>query len=206
MLEWRHHSAEDAWEGGCVCPSLLKQNRAGHASHGSATRPALFLISSERKSLPLPFYHIYPQWLHLKLLPILPDASPKKDTDIARSSASIFFRSVLPQVGQRGALACSADARSRATLSCSCIIFVCSIAAFISLSLGSNIYFSISSSCWRICCIRFSYTEASNALLPLTRRWNISFSICSFSSLYRIVLFIKTLSDAFNSFLQNGHV
>lgn len=52
---------------------------------------------------PLPFYHIYPQWLHLKLLPILPDASPKKDTDIARSSASIFFRSVLPQVGQRAA-------------------------------------------------------------------------------------------------------
>ena len=50
-------------------------------------------------------YHIYPQWLHLKLLPILPDASPKKDTDIARSSASIFFKSVLPQVGQRGALA-----------------------------------------------------------------------------------------------------
>lgn len=49
---------------------------------------------------PLPFYHIYPQWLHLKLLPILPDASPKKDTDIARSSASIFFRSVLPQVGR----------------------------------------------------------------------------------------------------------
>lgn len=63
---------------------------------------------------PLPFYHIYPQWLHLKLLPILPDASPKKDTDIARSSASIFFRSVLPQVGQRGAFACSAAARSRA--------------------------------------------------------------------------------------------
>lgn len=54
---------------------------------------------------PLPFYHIYPQWLHLKLLPILPEASPKKDTDIARSSASIFFRSVLPQVGQRGAFA-----------------------------------------------------------------------------------------------------
>ena len=36
-------------------PLLIKINRAGHASHGSATRPALFLISSERKSLPYHF-------------------------------------------------------------------------------------------------------------------------------------------------------
>ena len=36
-------------------PLLIKINRAGHASHGSATRPALFLISSERKSLPYRF-------------------------------------------------------------------------------------------------------------------------------------------------------
>ena len=46
--------------GGCLrgrmrLPLLIKINRAGHASHGSATRPALFLISSERKSLPYRF-------------------------------------------------------------------------------------------------------------------------------------------------------
>ena len=89
-------------------PLLIKTNRAGYASHGSATRSAFFNSRAKRSHsswLPLPFYHIYPQWLHLKLLPILPDASPKKDTDIALSSASIFFRSVLPHVGHRGALA-----------------------------------------------------------------------------------------------------
>ena len=46
--------------GGCLggrmrLPLLIKINRAGHASHGSATRPALFLISSEKKSLPYRF-------------------------------------------------------------------------------------------------------------------------------------------------------
>lgn len=86
-------------------------------------------------------YHIYPQWLHLKLLPILPDASPKKDTDIARSSASIFFRSVLPQVGQRGALACSAARRAAA---CSLCLSISAhfIAAFLLAA------FCCSFSCW----------------------------------------------------------
>lgn len=90
---------------------------------------------------PLPFNHIYPQWLHLKLLPILPEASPKKDTDIARSSASIFFRSVLPQVGQRGALACSA-ARQAAACSLCLSISAHFIAAFLLAA------FCCSFSCW----------------------------------------------------------
>ena len=86
-------------------------------------------VVCSRRDTPLPFYHIYPQWLHLKLLPILPDASPKKDTDIARSSASIFFRSVLPQVGQRGALAARSAAClafASASLSASILRIICS--------------------------------------------------------------------------------
>ena len=116
---------------------------------------------------PLPFYHIYPQWLHLKLLLILPDASPKKDTDIARSSASIFFRSVLPQVGQRGALA----VRSARIFSYSAFWashFLCTRS-----SASLFLSFSFSSLSW--------YFVLLNSGLSLTSFWKMSSAIGSIS-------------------------
>ena len=82
-----------------ICFAIIICQRAIHSSIFPLCVVCRYMYCPTSKN-----YQVYPQWLHLKVFPILLDASPQNATEKARSTPPIFLMSVLLQVGQRGVL------------------------------------------------------------------------------------------------------